>query len=313
MKAHFDAAAVRSYYDRQTAGFVALGQGGCEGAIHRAVWGPGVQTRAEAFHFVDDRLVAQIDGLAAADARPVSALHVVDLGCGVGGSLTYVATRRPVQATGVTLSPVQARLASARVDALGLHERVRIVEGDYTSLPAGVGPADVAFAIESFVHGPDPAAFFAEAARLLRPGGRLLICDDMRGTTDPDAARALDRFRRGWHINALVTRSELQALATEAGFAHDHTIDLTPWLEIDRPRDRLIAAFVALVGWLPLHRTRIAHVTGGAALRQCLRRGWVAYELACFRRPDGNEAARTRRAFGGRGETEQHEAEQNNG
>ena len=39
--------------------------------------------------------------------------------------------------------------------------------------------ADVAIAIESFVHCPEPASFFREAARLLRARGRLLLCDDV--------------------------------------------------------------------------------------------------------------------------------------
>jgi hypothetical protein len=42
---------VRRYYDNNAAAFEELGQGGA--SIHRAVWGPGVSTRAEAFHHVD--------------------------------------------------------------------------------------------------------------------------------------------------------------------------------------------------------------------------------------------------------------------
>ena len=46
----FDHARIRRYYDRHTSGFIALGTGGTEGVIHRAVWGPSVSTSAEAFH-----------------------------------------------------------------------------------------------------------------------------------------------------------------------------------------------------------------------------------------------------------------------
>jgi tocopherol O-methyltransferase len=292
----FDVPHVRRYYDRQTAGFIALGQGGGEGAIHRAVWGPGVTSRAQAFHFVEDQIAQRLArGLARAerdasaarrDVGPgVPPLHVVDLGCGVGGSLAYLASRLPIRGTGVTLSPVQARLAVERVEAVGLADRVRCVEGDFTHLPASVAPADVAFAIESFVHAASPAAFFAQCARLVKPGGTLIICDDVRRpTTDPQAARAIERFQRGWHVNTLITRAELVAGAQAAGFLHEHSTDLTPWLEIRRPRDRAIAVFVALCGWLPLDRTPVAHVAGGSALQKCLARGWVAYELAWFRR-----------------------------
>jgi SAM-dependent methyltransferase len=280
----FDASQVRRYYDRQTAGFVALGQGGEEGGIHRAVWGPGVTSRAQAFHFVDDRLAALVAGLTTAEGtgRPP---HVVDLGCGVGSSLTYLAARVPMRGTGVTLSPVQARLAAARIEAAGLAECLTCVEADYSHLPASVAGADLAFAIESFVHSPSPALFFAECHRLIRPGGLLVICDDLRrSVSDPRADRAIDRFRQGWHVNTLLTHQALVAHAEAAGFVHEQSTDLTPWLEIGRPRDRAIAAFVAAFGWLPLDRTRIGHLVGGSALQTCLARGWVGYELAQFRR-----------------------------
>jgi SAM-dependent methyltransferase len=278
----FDTDRIRRYYDRQTAGFVALGQGGAEGAIHRAVWGPGTLTRAQAFHYVEERLVEAVSDLAASGASGILP-HVLDLGCGVGGSLAYIAGRVPVRGTGVTLSPVQARIAAARIAAAGLADRIACVEADYTRLPP-MAPVDLAFAIESFVHGPAPAAFFAECARVIRPGGRLVVCDDFRRiVSNPRAEPAIEQFRVGWHINTLLTREELAAHAAAAGFEHERSIDLTPWLELGRPRDRAIAAFVAAFGWLPLERTPIAHLVGGAALQTCLRRGWVGYELAIFR------------------------------
>ena len=143
----------------------------------------------------------------------------MDLGCGVGGSLTYLASRSPIRATGITLSAVQAEIAADRIESLKLADRVTCIEGDYTSVPASVAPADLAFAIESFVHGPSPEGFFAECARLVRPGGILVICDDMRRpTSDPAAARALESYQRGWHVNTLLRREELIARAEAAGF-----------------------------------------------------------------------------------------------
>lgn len=280
----FDTAAVRGYYDRQTAGFVALGEGGGEGAIHRAVWGPGVRRRADAFHFVENHLAYALgwDGLPERLGAGVEARrpHVLDLGCGVGGSLCHLAARYGVRGTGVTLSPVQSRLADARIRSLGLGDRVTCLEADYTQLPERVRDVDAAFAIESFVHGPAPARFFAECARVLAPGGALFICDDLRRpSADPRAARAIEQFRTGWHINTLIDHDHLLELAADAGFTHVETLDLTPWLELGRPRDHAIAALVALGGWLPLQRTPVAHLVGGSALQTCLRRGWVGYEL----------------------------------
>ncbi len=280
--AGFDTAQVRQYYDRHTATFVSFGRGGTVGAIHRAVWAPGVSTREQAFHYVDDQVAA----LAASRTRTVSSgghvPHVVDLGCGVGASLCYVAGPLPVTGTGVTLSPVQADLARQRVRDAGLTARVVIVEASFDALPDAVGQADVAYAIESFAHAPDPSRFFAECGRLVRPGGVLAICDDVRRPTrDRRAARTIARFERGWHLNSVLPAADIQALARAAGFVHESTTDLTPYLEPRSTRDRLLDA---LLGWLPLGRTPLGPVLGGTALKTCQARGWLGYEFTVFRR-----------------------------
>lgn len=279
----FDPAQVRDYYDRHSVAFVSHGQGGGAGAIHRAVWGPGVSNRAQAFHYVEDRIADVIQRLPTAAGRP---LHVVDLGCGVAGSACYLAARLPVRVTGITISPVQARLAETRIRAAGLSDRVVCLEGDYNDQPPSVGMADLAYAIESFVHGPSPDRFFAECRQLLRPGGVLVICDDFRRpATDPRAARAIDRFCRGWHVNTLLDRDALQTLARNHGFAHDATVDLSPDLELGRTRDRVLNAVLPLLNRLPLNAGRFDYLSGGSALQECLARGWVAYEMVTFRAP----------------------------
>lgn len=277
----FSPADIRRYYDRNTPAFVRLGQGAGAGAIHRAVWGPGVAAREAAFHFVEERIAEALGPLAVGHAP----LHVVDLGCGIGASLCYLASRLPIRGTGITISPVQAELAGQRIRSLGLAGQVSVIEGDYTALPSTLRDADAAYAIESFVHGPSPERFFAEAARILRPGGLLMVCDDVRReSTDPRAARVVAQFRRGWHVNSLLTASELRQTAAGAGFTHVATTDLTPFLDLRRPRDRAIAVLARLFGALPGLSTRMAPLIGGHALQTGLLRGWIGYDFTVFRR-----------------------------
>ena len=278
MTARFDAADIRRYYDRHSATFVRYGQGG--GALHRAVWGPGTQTRDEAFHYVDDRLAELIPRA----PSPSGETHVVDLGCGVGGSLCYLARRLPIRGTGITLSPAQVAMSHRVIAAAGLAGRVTCLEGDYCDLPATLAPADLAYAIESFVHGPSPERFFAQCHRLIKAGGLLAICDDVRRDgTSPTAISAIDDFTKGWHINSLLEREDLVSRARAHGFEHESTTDLTPFIEIKRARDRVIAAYVAVLKRLPLGRDRFDYVIGGDALQTCLANGWIGYELNVFR------------------------------
>lgn len=284
----FDTADIRRYYDRHTPAFIRFGQGGSAGAIHRAVRVPGADT-LQAFHYVDDQIAELTRSLLSTSAAP----HLLDLGCGVGASLCYLADRLPIRGAGVTLSPVQARLAAERVREAGLSDRVEVIEADYCALPARVRPADLAYAIESFVHGSAPDRFFAECARIIRPGGLLVICDDFRRVVPssvqsaaPNAAavRAIERFCRGWHVNTLVSQDELRALARTAGFEHQSTVDLSAAVEIRRVRDRAIDLLGALIGWLPLGTGRLGSLLGGSALQRCLAEGWIGYDLTVFRR-----------------------------
>lgn len=274
----FEPDEIRGYYDRHTPAFVRFGQGA--GAIRRAVWGPGVGSRDQAFHYVDD-LIAGL--LASASAE--SPARVIDLGCGVGASLCHLAARLPIRGTGVTLSPRQAVMATARIAEAQLADRVVCLEGDYTEVPTGTGGADLVYAIESFVHAASPERFFAQAARLLRPDGTLVVCDDFVRDVDlAAAARAVARFRTGWRINTLVGRGQLRTLAGAAGFAHESVVDLTPFLELGRARDRTIALLAPVLERLPMAGDRFGHLLGGNALQVCLARGWIGYDFVVFRR-----------------------------
>lgn len=276
----FDAGEVRQYYDGNTDAFLAFGQGGGIGAIHRAVWAPGVSTRACAFQYIEDRIATLLSTLSLDEP------HVLDLGCGVGASLIYLAQRMPITGKGVTLSPIQVEIARRRVAAAGLAGRISCLESDYCQLPTSIGSVDLAFAIESFVHAADPRRFFAECGRVVRPGGLLVICDDFKGTDigSPDAEETLRRFCAGWRVNTLIDMTMLDTLARAAGFEPCANTDLTPWLELGRPRDRFFRAVVPLLRWLKLSSVRLGNVLGGTALQRSLARGWVRYQLVVFQR-----------------------------
>jgi tocopherol O-methyltransferase len=281
----FTTAEIRRYYDRHTRSFVRFGQGGRDGAIHRAVWGAGVTSRSAAFHYVDDRIAELTRSLPASS----DALHIVDLGCGIGASLCYLAERLPIRATGMTLSPVQARLANQRIHEAQLSDRVTCIQGDYCEIPSSVERADLAYAIESFVHALAPHLVFAASSRLIRPEGLLVICDDFRrASTDQAAAIAIDRFRRGWHINTLLSREELRTVAQAAGFEHEWTLDLSHELEMRRTRDRAIDVIAAVADWIPFASERLDYLLGGAALQECLMNGWIGYDLAVFRKRESD-------------------------
>ncbi len=266
---------VRRYYDTNAAAFERLGQGGA--SIHRAVWGPGVASRAEAFHHVDELILAALPSRA---ARPV----VVDLGCGLGASLLYLASRVDLTGEGITISPVQAARAAQIIAQAGAGDRVRCREGNFLSLPDDLaGAADLTFSIEAFIHSPDAERYFHEAARSLRTGGKLVICDDFLTVDEPPAtkrqARLMREFRTGWHAESLLTVEQVGVIAARHGLTLVRDLDLTARLELRRPRDRFISAVVVLGRPLGLKGKYWQSLVGGNALQWALTRGLLSYRF----------------------------------
>jgi cyclopropane fatty-acyl-phospholipid synthase-like methyltransferase len=257
---------VSDYYDANTWKFLLANT---ERAIHRELWGPGVESRREALHYAHALV---LDQLQRGDRR------VLDLGCGVGTAALYLARRRPVEAVGVSNSPAQIRLAN-RFAARGepLQGGVRFAIADFTALPEELDGFDLAFAIESFVHADPAAAFFEQAALALRPGGALVIIDDVRATDGEDPA--LEDFKAGWHAASLLSVAEVEDLAARAGLRLVASRDLSAMQRLGRPRDRLIHAAQPVLRRAGERSFWAQSMVGGDALQHCLRTGLIEYRM----------------------------------
>ncbi len=100
---------------------------------------------------------------------------LLDIGCGWGGLVIHAARHYGVTATGITLSEQQAGYARDRIAAAGLEARCRIEVRGFGDLPAE-RRYDKIVSVGMVEHVParQLSAYFATAARLLRPGGLFL-------------------------------------------------------------------------------------------------------------------------------------------
>lgn len=106
------------------------------------------------------------------DWLPVLPVDTVELGCGTG-SLSLLAARQGHRVTGVDLSPAMAALAGAKLAGLDAH----VLVGDAAEPPLADASYDVVLARHLLWTLPDPAAALRRWARLLRPGGRLVLIE----------------------------------------------------------------------------------------------------------------------------------------
>jgi len=173
--------------------------------VHHGFWASGRETPEEA----TEALLA----LVAARLALAPGQQVVDIGCGYGASAAALAAEHGVEVTGFTLSEAQWAIAAARPGALCFYRR------DWLDNGLADAGFDRAFAIESSEHMEDKARFFAEAARVLKPGGRLVVCAWLART---DAGRfavrhLLEPICREGRLPGMGTREDYAALAGGAG------------------------------------------------------------------------------------------------
>ncbi|MGH3341427.1 MAG: class I SAM-dependent methyltransferase [Carbonactinosporaceae bacterium] len=120
-------------------------------------------------------LPAAVDWLLAG-ARVRSA---ADIGCGAGAMACALATAVGEQArvTALDTDPRLLTMARARASASGLSGRIEWIAADLTSLPLDDASMDVIWASGVVHHLPDQQNAVARLGKLLRPGGRLALCE----------------------------------------------------------------------------------------------------------------------------------------
>jgi len=118
--------------------------------------------------------------------------EVLDIGCGHGGTLIYLAREFGCSGTGLTISPKQTRIANENAARASLGNRLSFVIGDADRFSFPADAFDVVWLMESSEHFQDKAGFFRNVARTLRAGGKLLLAA-WTGSMDNSRAAAVAR------------------------------------------------------------------------------------------------------------------------
>ncbi|MFB9991155.1 class I SAM-dependent methyltransferase [Deinococcus oregonensis] len=161
---HRDAQAIQAHYDIGNE-FYALWLD--ERMVYSCAYFPsGQETLEEAQRIKLDRICRKL--------RLKSGEHLLDIGSGWGGLAIYAAQNYGVQVTGITLSPAQLGVARKRAEAAGVTDRVTFELRDYRDLPHQTFDKIASVGMVEHVGRAKLPGYFAEAHRLLRPGGLFL-------------------------------------------------------------------------------------------------------------------------------------------
>ena len=212
----FDGGAVGRHYDRLDAFYRDVwGE-----HVHHGLWERGDETPEEAAEALT-RKVAEA-------ARLAPGSGVCDVGCGYGATARWLAAHTGAHVTGLTLSEAQAAYARLQTLPEGVPPPEILVR-DWLRNDLPDAAFDAVLAIESTTHMPERGRVFAEMARVLKPGGRLVACVWMTSERpEPwEVRRLLEPICREGRLAGMGSARENRAWIEEAGLWIEHEADLS--------------------------------------------------------------------------------------
>lgn len=142
--------------------------------------------------------------------------HVLDLGSGLGGPARTIAELTRCTVTGVDLTAEFCEVATALSEWTKLSDQTRFIVGDATATGLPDETADSCLTVHVAMNIADKPALYAEAFRLLRPGGRFVAYDVLQG--EGGEVHYPVPWANDSSTSFLATPQEMRQLLTAAGF-----------------------------------------------------------------------------------------------
>ncbi|PHJ67928.1 delta(24)-sterol C-methyltransferase [Nostoc linckia z18] len=220
-------------------------------------------------------------------AKVEAAENILDVGCGIGGSSLYLTEKFHAEATGITLSPVQAARAKERALEANLGERTKFQVANAQEMPFDDNYFDLVWSLESGEHMPDKTKFMQECYRVLKPGGTFIMVTWCHRPTaesplTPDEEKHLQDIYRVYCLPYVISLPEYEAIARELPLNNIRTAD---WSQAVAPFWDVVidSAFTpqALWGLLNAGWTTIQGALSLGLMRRGYQRGLIRFGLLC--------------------------------
>ena len=168
------------------------------------------------------KILPDLDGM---HERLENGARVLEIGCGTGRFLMQLAKAWPeAHCTGADIDPTGIEIARKNIAKAGMESRVEVIESDVADLPENSFDAVVMIEVLHEIAPQIRQHVISGCARVLKPGGWLLIVDETYPSTVEEARRPEFQFplQTGFEEmtwgNVIPTREEQEALFSVAGF-----------------------------------------------------------------------------------------------
>lgn len=178
-------------------------------AMHAGYWDQNTRTLKEALT-KENEVLAELASVTSQD-------HILDAGCGVGGSSIFLAQKYGCKVTGISLSSKQIEAAKKNANKKNIPKIPVFLVDDFTATSFPDESFDVVWGIESVCHANEKSKFLEEAYRLLKPHGRLVIADAFASKKNEDSTE-MKTWLSGWKVSSLDTSSDFLEKMKRTGF-----------------------------------------------------------------------------------------------
>ncbi|NOR71448.1 MAG: methyltransferase domain-containing protein [Methylomarinum sp.] len=227
------------------------------------------------------------------DAAGISSTdHVLDAGCGIGGSSIWIAKQHGNQMTAITISKQQTEHAAQHAKRQGVADKTDFQVSDFCETPFEDESFDVIWGLESVCHALNKGDFLKEAFRLLRPGGRIVVCDGFiqRREFNDDEWQDIVTCLNGWAVPNLCARDEFTQLLEQNHFSNiaykDITTETLPSADYMYKVAKRLKPVQLLTQWLGLRsKAQTANFKVGIAQHRLFTDNLVEYGIFTATKP----------------------------
>lgn len=244
--------------------------------LNYGYWDDQTKTLQESFQRKNE-VMAEFVGIQPTD-------HVLDAGCGVGGSAIFLAKKYGCSVTGISINSLHISRAEQYAQAERLNPMPQFLVADFTNTPFQSETFDVIWAIESVCYAEEKKDFIQEAFRLLKRGGKLILQEgfvtETRFLTLPLGKKVLD----GWAIPTVDTQFNFKEKLIKAGFSsiiyNNTTQNILPTSKYLYLKCILMLPIAKLSEWLGFGcKDQIANIRATMALHRGFQKGLVEYGM----------------------------------
>lgn len=158
--------------------------------------------------------------------------RVLDIGSGYGPAARHLAEKYGSHVTCLNISEEQNQINEEFNRQRGLNHLIEIVPGNFKELPFDDTSFDLVWSQDALFHTDDPDQVIAEAYRVLKPGGQLMLMDILQADDCPDGALQDALGRVNIHNPRLGSFKSYQSQAKALGFESLEVIDKSEQLLI---------------------------------------------------------------------------------